>query len=102
MKIAEKHGGRAYSTGLYFAGKVFRVYGRKRSENLKRFKKEVDPERLMNPGRVLDRTFVSRSIGHAGASELIARLMGNRIHVPIDERMNGSLRGFPGFMRKER
>ena len=53
MKIAEKYGGRAYATGLYFSRKAPKVLGRERLQRLRSFKAEVDPKGILNPGKVL-------------------------------------------------
>ena len=44
MKIAEKHGGRPYATGLYFASKAKQVLGEARVARLKEFKATLTPE----------------------------------------------------------
>ena len=54
IKIAKKHGGRAYSTGLYLAGEAERIMGKDRLRRLRAFKREVDPHSLFNPGKVLN------------------------------------------------
>jgi len=55
MKIAEQHGGRPYSTGLYFAKKADKVMGRETVRKIKDFKKKVDPRSILNPGKVFER-----------------------------------------------
>ena len=40
MKIAEKYGGRPYSTGLYFVRKAKKILGQERARRLKAFKNE--------------------------------------------------------------
>jgi Fe-S oxidoreductase/FAD/FMN-containing dehydrogenase len=77
MKIAEQHGGRAYSTGLYFTKKAPAVLGEERLDALKRFKEETDPNGFMNPGKVFGHTPVSRLIGLAGRFEPVIRAFGN-------------------------
>jgi len=42
MKIAEKHGGRPYSTGLYFAKKAAGILGAERATRMKSFKSHPD------------------------------------------------------------
>ncbi len=54
IKIAEKNGGRAYATGLYFTSKADRGPGRRSASSASRaFKEQVDPKGIMNPGKVL-------------------------------------------------
>ena len=84
--IAEKHGGRAYATGLYFTGKASQVLGPDRLRRLREAKRLTDPKRFMNPGKVIDRTAVSRAITLAGAFEPMARMFGNRVRTEIGER----------------
>ena len=49
MKIAEKYGGRAYATGLYFKSKAKAVLGKDRLARMKSFKKKIHPERDTEP-----------------------------------------------------
>src|SRR4030042_4418617 len=51
FKIAEKHGGRAYATGLYFSKKAPEILGRERVGKLKAYKAKVDPGNILNPGK---------------------------------------------------
>ncbi len=60
IKIARKHGGAGYSTGLYFRNEAISVLGRERIEALRAFKRTVDPAGILNPGKVFDH-------GHGGA-----------------------------------
>lgn len=53
IRIARRHGGSAYSTGLYFRSQATAVLGAERLRSLERFKERVDPQRIMNPGKVL-------------------------------------------------
>ncbi|MFQ6038600.1 MAG: heterodisulfide reductase-related iron-sulfur binding cluster, partial [Candidatus Aminicenantales bacterium] len=53
MRIAEKHGGRPYSTGMYFTAWRKNVLGEERARRLKAFKKDVDPRRILNPDKVV-------------------------------------------------
>ncbi|NLE75280.1 MAG: FAD-binding oxidoreductase, partial [Chloroflexi bacterium] len=97
LRIAKAHGGRAYSTGLYFAREAERVLGSQRLEALRRFKRQVDPQRIMNPGKVVDGFRVLPAfMGLAGALEPAVRFLGNRSAAPIGERIAGQgRRGIP-------
>src|SRR5574341_1718764 len=53
MKIAEAHGGRPYSTGLYFSKKADKVLGKEKAEELRAYKAGIDPRGIMNPGKVI-------------------------------------------------
>jgi len=50
IKIAEKYGGRPYSTGLYYANKNRLVLGSERVDRIRVFKTKVDPKGILNPG----------------------------------------------------
>jgi len=95
MKIAEKHGGRAYATGLYFAGKSRDVLGAGRVTRLKAFKKEIDPGNLLNPGKVIADGLMSTAIGIGQFLEPVARPFGNYIITRIGERPREPVRGIP-------
>src|SRR4030067_1889397 len=46
FKIAEKHGGRAYATGLYFSQRAPEILGRERVVELKAYKSKVYPANI--------------------------------------------------------
>jgi Fe-S oxidoreductase/FAD/FMN-containing dehydrogenase len=77
LKVAQRNGGRPYATGLYFTGFAKEVLGQEHLDKLVEFKKRVDPEGLMNPGKVLDGTLVSGGLRIASALEPIIRVFGN-------------------------
>ncbi|WP_456467616.1 FAD-binding oxidoreductase [Archaeoglobus sp.] len=56
IKVAEKYGGRVYSTGMLFPHKNI-VGG-----EIKEYKKAVDPENLLNPGKAVQGNVISRLI----------------------------------------
>ncbi len=87
IKIAKKHGGRAYSTGLYFAHEAERVLGADRLAKLRQFKAQVDPRGIMNPGKVLDGpAAIGTLMGLATTFEPMVRAFGNAASSPIGER----------------
>ncbi|WP_440952384.1 FAD-binding and (Fe-S)-binding domain-containing protein [Methanococcoides sp. FTZ1] len=51
--IAKKHGGRLTSTGMFFTDGSKELLGKDLFERIVAFKKEFDPECIMNPGKVL-------------------------------------------------
>lgn len=77
LKVAQKHGGRPYATGLYFTGFAREVLGHEHLEKLVNFKHKVDPEGIMNPGKVMDGTLVSGGLKLASAMEPLVRIFGN-------------------------
>jgi len=95
MKIAEKHGGRPYSTGLYFAGKAKKILGRDVVSRLKNFKKNYDPKRIFNPGKVIDSNILGRVMALANTVEPLIRPLGNRVFTRLGERPDKPVRGIP-------
>jgi Fe-S oxidoreductase/FAD/FMN-containing dehydrogenase len=95
MKIAEKYGGRSYSTGLYFTGKAKRVLGAERALKLTAFKKETDPASLMNPGKVIGDGLIGKALTLFSAFEPLVRRFGNMITTEVGERQTSSVRGIP-------
>jgi len=95
MRIAERHGGRAYSTGLYFTGKSRRVLGEERVRRLAAFARKSDPRRIMNPGKVFEGSVVASVIRGAAAIEPVARFLANRSRVRVGQRIVGAVRGVP-------
>ena len=53
LRILKKLEGQSYGTGLFFPSEAVNVFGEKLVEDLKRFKEEIDPKNLLNPGKVL-------------------------------------------------
>ncbi|MDT3700582.1 MAG: FAD-binding and (Fe-S)-binding domain-containing protein [Thermincola sp.] len=54
MDIAKKHGGRAYSVGLYFTDDAAEALGAENLKKMAEFKKRTDPHNLFNPGKILN------------------------------------------------
>jgi Fe-S oxidoreductase/FAD/FMN-containing dehydrogenase len=95
MKIAEKHGGRPYSTGLYFTRKAERVMGKDTLTRLKDFKSKVDPRSILNPGKVIDSGILGKFLALAQAVEPVIRPLGNRVTTHLGERPTKPVRGIP-------
>jgi Fe-S oxidoreductase/FAD/FMN-containing dehydrogenase len=96
VKIAEKYGGRPYSTGLYFVRKAKAILGRDRTLRLKAFRKKVDRKGILNPGKVVQPNLVSRALGIAKAFEPIVRPFGNTVVTRVGERFGDKpVRGVP-------
>ena len=95
MKIAEKHGGRAYATGLYFTRKAPTILGAERTKRLKAFKTQVDPKNILNPGKVIGGRPVSAFLSIAQAFEPLIRPFGNRVIPEIGERPTKPVRDIP-------
>jgi len=86
LKIAEKYGGRAYSTGIYFSSRIKQIMGAERVHRLKAFKKEVDPKGILNPDKVMGTKLISRILGMANLLEPLARPFGNLVITKVGER----------------
>ena len=95
MKIAEKHGGRPYSTGIYFAGKAARVMGKRVVARLKAFKENIDPGAILNPGKVITSGTVGGFLTLAQALEPLIRPLGNQVMTHLGERPLKPVRGIP-------
>ncbi|MFC2005714.1 FAD-binding and (Fe-S)-binding domain-containing protein [Chloroflexota bacterium] len=95
MNIAQKYGGRPYSTGIYYANKVTNVLGAERTRRLKAFKSQVDSKGIMNPGKVITGGLVGNLIGLAGHFESILRPFANYITTRIGEKPSEPVRGIP-------
>lgn len=95
IRIAKKHGGRPYSTGLYFAREIESIYGKKRSRRLKAFKQQVDPRGVLNPDKVVKNNLVSRALGVVKVFEPMIRPFGNSVVTRVGEHFDKSIRGIP-------
>ncbi|MGB8953573.1 MAG: FAD-binding and (Fe-S)-binding domain-containing protein [Candidatus Aminicenantales bacterium] len=95
IKIVKKHGGRPYSTGLYFTGKVNEVVGKERVERIRTFKKQVDSRGILNPDKVIGKRLVSRLLKAAEVLEPLVRPFGNNVVTRVGERFEKPVRGIP-------
>ncbi|MBI2869516.1 MAG: FAD-binding oxidoreductase [Chloroflexi bacterium] len=96
LKIAQKHGGRPYSTGLYFPGKAAEVLGAGRAGRLREYKHKIDPGDILNPGKVTaGGSLLGWFMKLAAFAEPLARPLGNRMSVRIGERPAKPVRGIP-------
>jgi Fe-S oxidoreductase/FAD/FMN-containing dehydrogenase len=95
IKIAEKNGGRPYSTGLYFAKNAHKVLGTDRAERLRAFKKKVDPKGLLNPDKVIGGGLLGSALSLANALEPMIRPTGNAVITRVGERPGEPVRDIP-------
>ena len=79
MDIAQRHGGRPYSTGMYFASRADAILGTERVKRLRNFKRQVDPRGVLNPGKVIASGALGKALSLAGAFEPLIRPFGNRV-----------------------
>ncbi|MBL7119172.1 MAG: FAD-binding oxidoreductase [Dehalococcoidia bacterium] len=96
VKIAEKHGGRPFATGLYFAKKAKQVLGEDRVNKLKDFKTRTDPKGILNPGKVIGGGLVGTALNVASLFEPVVRPWGNRVITQVGERPVEAKRDIPG------
>jgi Fe-S oxidoreductase/FAD/FMN-containing dehydrogenase len=90
IEEARKLGGRAYAIGMYLTDEAGKVFGENTLRKIYDFKKEVDPDGIMNPGKVFPATLdrepstkkISRLVKMAkrgsGALKAIDRLFGGK------------------------
>jgi Fe-S oxidoreductase/FAD/FMN-containing dehydrogenase len=96
IKVAEAHGGRAYSTGMYFGGKADTILGADNVRRIRAFKQEVDPSGILNPRKVLDNGVTGTLLEFASKFESQIRALGNRVTIEVGERPGDPVRGIPG------
>ncbi len=95
IRIAEKYGGRPYATGLYFSRKADSVLGKERVNRMRAFKNEVDPFKIMNPGKVIGSGPLGIALQIAGILEPFIRPLGNSVTTLVGERPEKEIRGIP-------
>jgi len=95
MRLAEQYGGRAYATGLYFAGKAKDVLGKDRLKMLREYKKQTDPAGILNPGKVFGGKFIGTAVKLGSALEPMIRPLGNAVFTKVGERPDREIRDIP-------
>lgn len=95
MKIAERHGGRPYATGMYFTGKARRILGDERVKKLRAFKARADRRGVMNPGKVVDGGRLGAALAVAARAEPLIRPLGNLARTEVGERPAAPVRDIP-------
>jgi Fe-S oxidoreductase/FAD/FMN-containing dehydrogenase len=97
MDIAKAHGGRPYSTGMYFSSRADEILGAERVRALRAFKHEVDPRGVLNPGKVIGSGALGKALSFASAFEPLIRPLGNRVIAKAVAKPDpaASVRGIP-------
>jgi Fe-S oxidoreductase/FAD/FMN-containing dehydrogenase len=95
LKIAERHGGRPYSTGMYFSSKAKDVMGEDRVRRLKELKSRVDPKGILNPGKVLGSGMLGAALALAYQFEPLVRPFGNHVITHVGERPMQPVKDIP-------
>src|SRR5690606_1670744 len=96
LKVAQKHGGRPYATGLYFSGFAKEILGQEHLDTLVDYKQNMDPEGLMDPGKVMDGTLVVGGLKMASAAEPLIRIFGNLAKGKESGEVFEERKGIPG------
>jgi Fe-S oxidoreductase/FAD/FMN-containing dehydrogenase len=96
IAIAKRHGGGAYSTGLYFRQEAKNVLGANKYAALADFKSNHDPRGLMNPKKILGTGAINALMGIAGAMEPVVRPIANAAKAPAGVPALKERRGIPG------
>lgn len=95
MNIAERNGGHAYATGLYFKSKAEKVLGLERVAKLKAFKTKIDKQGIFNPGKVIGFSLMDIAVNVGSALEPLIRPFGNYVITRIGERKSYPLSDIP-------
>jgi Fe-S oxidoreductase len=95
IKIARRHGGRLYATGMYFASMAEEVLGAEPARRLGAFKREADPRGIFNPGKVLRGGPLGWLLAAASAAEPLIRPFGNHVISKVGERPGRSVKDIP-------
>jgi Fe-S oxidoreductase/FAD/FMN-containing dehydrogenase len=98
IKIAKEHNGSAYSTGLYFRREALSVLGATKLDALRTYKALIDPQSIMNPGKVLGGGgMLDLLMGGASAFEPIIRPFANMAKAPTSHGdLSRDVNGIPG------
>jgi Fe-S oxidoreductase/FAD/FMN-containing dehydrogenase len=95
IKVAEKHGGRPYATGLYFSKRADKILGKVRTEKIRSYKKQIDPKNLMNPGKVIGNGVLGIALNASSVLEPMIRPFGNHVITKIGERPSEPVHDIP-------
>jgi Fe-S oxidoreductase/FAD/FMN-containing dehydrogenase len=95
IKIAERHGGRAFATGIYLGKKAPMILGEQRVHQLKALKSQIDPKSIMNPGKVIAGGLLGTAVSLARFFEPLLRLVGKLVVTQIGERPTKAIRDIP-------
>jgi Fe-S oxidoreductase/FAD/FMN-containing dehydrogenase len=76
LKIAEENGGRAYSSGLFFASKKKSVFGERLTE-IESLRTEIDPNGIMNPETLEGKGLLNTAVSMGSSFEPLGRIAGN-------------------------
>jgi len=95
LKIAEKHGGRGYATGLYFSKRANQILGKDRVKQFRKYKSDFDPYDIMNPKKVIGNGLLGTALDFAGTVEPMIRPFGNHVVTKVGEHPSEDVRDIP-------
>ncbi|MEN6622039.1 MAG: heterodisulfide reductase-related iron-sulfur binding cluster [Smithella sp.] len=95
MNIAEKNGGHAYSTGLYFKSKAAKVFEPDKLSKLRSYKKKIDGNGIFNPEKVIGSDLLDAAVTLGSSLEPLIRPLGNHVITRVGERPGLLLRDIP-------
>ncbi|HEU5315452.1 MAG TPA: heterodisulfide reductase-related iron-sulfur binding cluster [Chloroflexota bacterium] len=100
IAVAERHGGRAYSTGRYFGSKAARVLRAEQITALTDTRSRTDPDGILNPGKVVfGNGLIGLLIALAARFEplmrFVANLLGRSCSATAPQERKRAVKGFP-------
>jgi Fe-S oxidoreductase len=79
MDIIEKAGGRLYQVGVFFTDKANSIKGKEVMDRLRTYKKQIDPNNLLNPGKLFPSkavpSFIKLAMKAANSGKSIALMV---------------------------
>src|SRR5665811_2046063 len=94
-KIARAHGGRAYSTGVYFSKHADEILGAQRLDMIRGAQLRLDPKDIMNPGKVYADSGLTAILGLAEGFEPLVRTVANSFEAELGEKFDANNKGIP-------
>jgi len=95
IKIAREHGGRAYSTGVYFTKHAEEILGAETLHQIRAAKERLDPKDVMNPGKVYGDSGLTAILGMAESFEPLVRTVANSFEAELGEKFDVNKKGIP-------
>src|SRR5680860_392416 len=95
IKIARLHGGRAYSTWVYFSKHAAEIMGVERLDMIRGAQLRLDPKDIMNPGKVYADSGLTAILGLAEGFEPLVRTVANSFEAELGEKFDANNKGIP-------